>query len=147
MNDAGLVCGVERLADLGGDAERFGDGERSPRQPLRERLAVHELEDQAPGVAEALEPVDGADVRVVERRQQPRLALETREPLAIGRELRRQDLDRDVTSEDAIARPIHFAHAAGAEQADDLVLTEARPGSQRHGCIIGACFEDGRAKA
>ena len=56
--------------------------------------------------------------------------LETSQPLGIGREGRRQDLDCDVTSKARIVGPIYFAHAAGANCADDFVRTKARTARQ-----------------
>ena len=51
---------------------------------------------------------------MIERREHPRLALETRQALGIAREDTWEDLDRDIASQFRIARAIHFAHAAGA---------------------------------
>ena len=42
----------------------------------------------------------------------------------------RQNLDRDVAIEVRVARPIHFAHAAGSEGGDDFVRTEAGAGGE-----------------
>ena len=69
--------------------------------------------------------VERADVRMVERRDRPRLALEALADCGFGGELRRQHLDRDVAIEPRVAGAIHLAHAAGAEQRDDLVGPEA----------------------
>ena len=44
--------------------------------------------------------------------------------LGVGREVRRQDFDRDVAPELAVARAIDLAHAAGAERRDDCVGPE-----------------------
>ena len=67
-----------------------------------------------------------ADVRMIQRGQRLRFALEAREPLGIGDEQLGQDLDRDVAIELRVARAIHLAHAAGAERGEDLVGAEAR---------------------
>ena len=56
------------------------------RDPLRERLAFDELEHQRLEAVRLLEPVDRRDVRVVERRQHLRLALEPRQALGILRQ-------------------------------------------------------------
>ena len=66
---------------------------------LCQRLAVDELEDQEADAVSLLEPVDGADVRMIQRGEHPRFALEAREAIGIAREHTRQDLDRDVASE------------------------------------------------
>ena len=62
------------------------------------------------------EAVDRADVGMIQRGEHPRLALEAREPIGMARERARQDLDRDVAPELGVARPVHLAHAARAEQ-------------------------------
>ena len=46
-----------------------------------------------------------------------RLALETLPPLRIGRELRRQDLDRDVALQPLVSRPVDLSHASRSEGA------------------------------
>ena len=61
--------------------------------------------------------VDRADVRMIERGEQPRFALEAREPSGSRRERARQDLDRDVAAELRVARAIDLAHAARADAA------------------------------
>ena len=56
------------------------------------------------------------DVRMVERREDLRFALEAREPIGIVANDVGQDLDRDVAFQLRVARAIHLAHAAGAER-------------------------------
>src|SRR5262249_21311121 len=83
-----------------------------------------------------LEPVDRAHVRVVERREQPRLALETREPVGVAREGRRQHLERHRALELRVLREIDLAHAALAELALDAIVEErggGPPGRLRGG--------------
>ena len=55
------------------------------------------------------------DVRVIQRREHLRLALEPREPVRIGRERLGQHLDRDVAVQPRVARAIDLAHPAGAD--------------------------------
>jgi hypothetical protein len=62
--------------------------------------------------------------RMIERREQPCLALEPREAIGIGREARRQHLDRHIASELRIAGAVDFAHPAAAERRENLVRTE-----------------------
>jgi len=64
---------------------------------------------------------------VVERRRRPRLQLEAPHPRGIGGERRRQDLESHITSEPGVVGPVHLAHAAGAQPADDRVRTEREP--------------------
>ena len=47
-----------------------------------------------------------------------------RATLRVGCEVRREDLDRDVAPQLAVARAIDLAHAAGAERREDRVWAE-----------------------
>ena len=48
------------------------------------------------------------DVRMIQRGEDFRFALKSREPIGISRERGRQDLDRDLTLQLGIGRPIHL---------------------------------------
>ena len=93
-------------------------------QAVGEGRPLDQLEDQGSHTVGFLQSVDRADVGVVERRQQARLAREARSTLGVGREMRRQDLYRDVASELVVARAIDLAHAAGAERRNDRVRSK-----------------------
>ena len=90
-----------------------------------ERLAVDQLEDDATQVAVAGEAVHGADVRMVQRCQEPGLALESRESFLIVQERRRQHLDGDVPMQGVIVRAVDLAHAPRADARANLVDAEA----------------------
>lgn len=62
------------------------------RQPFRQRLAFDQLEDQRGGIFES---VNGRDIGMIECREDARFAFEAHEAVAIGRELRWKNLDRD----------------------------------------------------
>ncbi len=72
--------------------------------------------------------VQGKDVGMGERSDRPRFLLETAQSLGIGREFRRQHLDRDVAIQPCVARPVHVAHPARADRRDDLVRAETGTG-------------------
>ena len=84
------------------------------------------------GLTAVFEPVDGGNMRMVERGEDLRLALEADEAIAIEREHGRYDLQRDVATKFRVACAIHLTHAAGAEGGEDLVRAEASPGGQGH---------------
>ena len=63
-----------------------------------------------------------------------RFLLEAMQPARVGGERFGDQLDRDVAPEPRIARAVDLAHAAGANPADDLVRTDARPGRDGMGC-------------
>jgi hypothetical protein len=58
--------------------------------------------------------------------------LEAAEAVGMGGKLARQHLDGDVASQARVVPLIHFAHAADAEEADDLVRSDARAWFKSH---------------
>ena len=94
------------------------------------RLALHQFENQEPDAVGVLEPVDGADVGMIQRGEHSRFAFKAREPIGVARERLRQDLDGDVASKLRVVRPVHFAHAARTQEglqavpADDPIRHE-----------------------
>ena len=121
------------------DRQRFRYGERSSREPLHQRTAFDELEDQEACGADLFETVDRGDVRVIERGEDPRLALKAGDAIRVGTRQLGKGLDRDVASEPRIARSIDLAHPAGTNRRDDLVRTNS--GAGLHG---GNQYSSGR---
>jgi hypothetical protein len=74
-----------------------------------------------------------ANVRMIERRQRPRLAIESLSKQRVGGERCREDLDRNRAIQPRVAGAKHFPHAAGAERRDDFIGAEPRAGEQCHG--------------
>ena len=72
------------------------------------------------------------DVRVIQRRQRLRLAREPRQPIGIAGEGVRQDFERDVAIELRIARAVHLAHPAGAQQRENFERPKERAGRKAH---------------
>ena len=83
VDDALLVCRLERLGDLSRDRECLLNRQRTQRQTLGERRAFHEFEHEAAHASGLLQPIDRANVWMVQRRQHPRLAFEAREPIRV----------------------------------------------------------------
>jgi hypothetical protein len=98
-------------------------------------LSLDELEDEALNAFTLLDPVDGADVRMIQRGQHPRLALEPRATIGVGREDVRQNLDRHVASERRIARTVDVTHPACAEERADFVRPKTLA-DQRRRCLL-----------
>jgi hypothetical protein len=84
VNDPFFVSDIETDGDLARDAQRFANGQagtasalpRHIRELVRECLAVHELENEKSKAVSFLEAVDRADVRMIQRGEHSRLALE-----------------------------------------------------------------------
>jgi hypothetical protein len=130
--------GLQRVRDLPRDRERLVHRQRPGSNSLRKRFPLDELEHQRLEVACLLEPVDRRDVRMVQGREDLRLALEPRQPLRVFGHCLGQDLDRDVSPELAVARAIHLPHPAGPQRSENFVRPEFRAGTQRHNrCLKG----------
>ena len=63
---------------------------------------------------------------MVEGCQQLRLALETSQAFRVGQEVGGEDLDRDLTLEGGVLRPVDLSHCPGAQFAEDLDGVAAR---------------------
>ena len=103
-------------------ASGIGSGPRA--EAIGERGSFNELEDQRRHAIGFLQPVDRADVRMIERGEEAGFAREARPALGVSGEVGRQDLDRDVAPELAVARAIDLTHAASTERRDDRVRAE-----------------------
>ena len=124
VNDAALVRGFQRLGNLSRDRQGFIDRDRALCDAIRERHPLDQLHHQRLHAVRLLEAVDGGDVRMIERGEHLGLPLKSPEPLRIGREHRRQHLDRDLTLQPGVRRAIHLAHSADTEWRDDGVRAE-----------------------
>src|SRR5262245_57406944 len=84
VNDPFFVSDIETGGDLPRDAQSLAKRQagtagalaRRFREFVRERVAVHELENQNPKAVRVLEAVDRADVRMIQRGERSRLTLE-----------------------------------------------------------------------
>jgi hypothetical protein len=139
MNDAGLVRGFDRFGNLPRQGQRLVERDRTARDARAEILALDQFHHQRAGAGRrgarrrgVLEPVDAGDVGMVERGERARLALESHQPIGIVRERLRQDLERDIAPEPGVAGAIDLAHAAGANDGDDLVRPDARARGECH---------------
>ena len=92
-------------------------------------LAFDELHNERA----AFKAVDLRDVRMIQRGEGLRLALEPRKAVAVARESVRQHLNRDVASEPGIPRAVDFTHAALSNGAEDFVGAETSSGEDWHG--------------
>jgi len=69
-------------------------------------------------------------------------ALESRAPRVVSRHAVGKNLDRDVAIQARVTGAIHLAHAAGANQREDLVWAEAGTGLNGHAGNLTASQAD-----
>ncbi len=69
--------------------------------------------------------IDRHDVRMIQRRDGPRLTAESIDANRVARKVRRQQLQRHMAPEGGIERSIHLAHASLAQLRSDFVVVQA----------------------
>ena len=137
MDDAFLVRGFERVGNLPRDrsASSSGSGPCAMRSASVDPSTSSITSARTPPLLEA---VDRRDVGMIQCGERLRLAPESGEAVRVVREGSRQNLQGDIAIQPSVASPVHLAHAAGAEERDDLVGTDAcRGGKHPVGWIIG----------
>ena len=90
-----------------------------------EIVALDELHHERVDAVGIFQPVDRADVGMIERGEHARFAFEAGQAVGVVLERARQDFDRDVATQPRVARAVHFAHPADAQQPLHLEDAEA----------------------
>src|SRR5262249_26275528 len=101
---------------------------------LPERLAFEQLRDDERRIDVRADIEHGKDVRVVYRRGRARFLFEAAEPVGVGGDGDRENLDGHIAAQARVAGAIDLAHPASAEGTDNLVRAEANAGGQGHAC-------------
>ena len=135
MHDAALVRRRQRLGERYAQVQNARDRQPAGAHQLGEALALHQLHGQEAHAVALLHRIEHHDVRMIEARDRPRLALEPGQTIGIARKRFGQHLECHFTPEPRVLRPIHLAHAACAERRDDLVRAQACAGRQSHGSV------------
>ena len=105
-------------------AKICGSGISAPVQPVAQRPAAHELQDDVVGVADLLEVVDLDEVGMAGPRHDLRLLEEALQRGRVGGGRQDQLLDRDLAAEARLLGQVDGAHAAAPELALDPVLAD-----------------------
>src|SRR4029078_2162324 len=82
-------------------------------------------QDEVVNATTFFQTVDSGDIRVIQRGQHPRLALESPQPLRIPGKRLGQHFDRYLSSQFAVRRAVHNAHAARTQLLLDSVIPES----------------------
>jgi hypothetical protein len=124
MDNTFVVRSVERLRNLTRNRERRVERHRPARDSSGEIFALDKFHHQEVAAGRLFQSKQRRDVRVMDRGQQLRLALEARRSIAIAREAVRKDLQRDKPPEFGVSGFVDLAHPPGAERRQDLIDTE-----------------------
>ena len=130
VHHAFLMRRVERRDDLSGDGQRVGHVQPT-RDPVGQRLALDQFEDQGAHARTLFNAVDCRNVGVIERCQRPGFSFEAGQSIGIAGERVGQHLDGDVASEARVAGAVDLSHATRAEDREELVVAQTGAG-QRH---------------
>ena len=124
MDDAVRVREGDRLADAKEDAELLGEA-AARRHPAIEAIAADPLHRvEQPAVRQLAEIVDRHDAGVLEPGEDARLVGVLRQAL--------DDLEGDLAVQHRVAREVDDAHAAAAEDGDQLVARAGDVGPLEH---------------
>ena len=121
MNDALLVRRFQRFGDLTRDGQRLSQRNRPECDSVCERRPIDQLQHQRRRAVRLFEAIDSGDVRVTERGEHLRFALEPRQAVRIECEQRGQDLQGDFAIELRVAGAVHVAHGARTKRGEDFV--------------------------
>ena len=84
VDDALLVRRLEGAGHLQRNRHRFVERDRAPGDAIGERRSFDQLEHERGASRLFLDAIDRGDVRMIERCEELRLAVETRQPLGIA---------------------------------------------------------------
>ena len=121
MNDTLLVRRVERIGDLDGNVNHFEGAQPSAGHAHFQRLTTEQFHGNEGAAFEFIDLIDGADMRVIERRRRLGFALELAERGGICGKRVRNELQRNRTAEPSVLGLVDHAHPACAEQLDDVI--------------------------
>ena len=137
VDDTVFVSVGEALADAGDEADHFVWLDRMTVGAVEKRLTRHELHDDEEHAVHFAEVVDADEVRVVEPCHAFRFGFEARAEHRVLAELARQDLDGDRAIERFLHGAIDGTHAAGGDEAFDVICRK-----QRRQLIDFRCLEN-----
>ena len=132
VHHALVVRRRERIRERDAQLDDARDGQPARCHLPIKPLALDQLHRQEPNAVLILDRIERDDVRVVEAGDDAGFMFKSRQAFRVRGHAGRQDLERNVTTEAAIPRPIHLAHAAGAERRDDVVATESGACEEGH---------------
>src|SRR5262249_28533866 len=125
VRDAFLMGGFERACNLGCDAKRFIQRNPASVDSLRQRISGNELHDKKPAALVLLQAMNPSDIRVIERRQDARFPLKSRDAVTVINECVWKEFDCDPASELCVCSLVHIAHSARAKLRRDLVMRQS----------------------
>ena len=125
----------ERTPDLLDETRHLGDGHSTRGDPLRQRPAAQQPEDQERTTRTAPVVVHRNDVRMLQAGNELGFGFEALHEARIVRELGPHHLDGHLASHARLHRPVHRAEAAFADDIAELVAGYGHARTRRQGRI------------
>ena len=125
VHDAQLVGLAERAGYLSREVEYLVERRDAGGHPVAQRPSLDEFHGDERRPVDLVDLVDGGDVGMVDGGRGLSLADEALDPLVVGRDVLRQDLERDLPAELRVLGGVDDAHAAAAELVDDPVVRDS----------------------
>ena len=129
--ESDAVMASDRLnakKSVSGSGRSTRNGKTISRVMGGERFALQVLHDEEIKAVLPADVVEGADVRMVQTRSRPGLALESLSQVGIVGHMAGENFDRDGSVEPRVRGSIHFPHPTGTEVGMDFVRAEPRSG-------------------
>ena len=121
MNDPFFVGGGQPVRDLQGIVQSLADGDRSAAQALSKGLSFEQFGDHVRTTLDRANVEYRQDVGMVQGSGGECLLLKTAEAVGVKGHCLRQNLDRHFTFEARVPGAIDLAHAARAQQRNNLI--------------------------
>ena len=137
MNNALAVGRLEPLRGLAGDVERFVELQRAFLEFLLDGSAFEEGHRQEGLSVDLVDLVDGADIRVIERRGGLGFAEKTLAMLGVFDDVGAKKLQRDRAPELQVLGLVDDAHSAFTELFGDAVMRNGFTDHRHEDCTAG----------
>jgi hypothetical protein len=122
MHDSFFVRRRDRIRERPPDLHYSFDRQCTFRDQLLQRLSFDKFHGQEERSVCLFDRINRDDVGMIERRHRACFAPESRQRIGIVRHSLRQQFQRHVAPQLGIRSPVHFAHSAGSDGGNDLVM-------------------------
>ena len=146
VHNPGRVRPRKPVGHLRRNRQQALHGQRALVQEVPKRFPLDQLHRDVGAGFRLADVVDDDDVRMVQRRGRTCLLFESPQAVGVGGDRIGQHLDRDLSAQPRVPRPIDFSHPTRAERAEDLVGAESHAGRERHGFVLTALRTRSSAK-
>ena len=124
MHDPLRMGRVQCIGNLDAERKQRVQLHRTIADDMFQRRAVQVLHDDERLAVLLADVVNGADIRMIERRRSPRLAAESLQRLPVLGHFLRQEFQRDEAVKPSVFRLVNHTHAAAAKLFDDAVMRD-----------------------